>query len=420
MPRKNPYSLPKDYIDRLRVLGYQLNDINNMGTEDVQSILLHQVYNPSLAPTSTTSQGAVDLYSFSPESASVPSSKSSTEPKRTESLKEELDRVQKEVNDKLEEKIKSAKEGVVGGGKPLTRDQVASETERLQNLADAVQKASTDNATTSGTPLKGGAAKGKKEKTPEEIFSEEATLRAKFAKVNVQRTNEINSLQHDIFRAEIANKRAELAFAKASKTEQDRVIGKAQTEAKAEDKLRTSQAGNTAFYNEKIAPYPKVVEAFTNVDPRFADPTKATYKEAPMQQGYKKTTASFVDEYGKTQTLPVVSDANGNAVDILGKKYKSFGEQLRQNYSEVLRWTIAVSLLYAPMQKLNELTTEMIQNQSRLAQVAVTLGTTTEANNRVFEAAAKIAKETGTSVEGVIEGYNLAVRATGDASTATE
>lgn len=397
MPRKDVYSLPKDYIKRLQRLGWGSEEIAGMTTDQVQSLLFNQTQAPpaSIMPPGNVPQanaGPLSYRNKPPDPQVYYRSLPTDQPQPLPSNRE---------------------------------DRIAAETQRLQNLADQINAEEARQAASSA-PKSGnvgaGASSGSKavqdqlryaNRTQNILLRQAITERKTANREENQAYNrgmsEAKQEEAILEREQKARIRQESTAIREANKRQNEIFSEAIKERK-----------NAAFFNEQVAPYDQIVNQFSGVDPRFVDPTKATFKTKPMQQGYREISSTFIDEYGKNQTLKVVADQQGNAVDTLGKKYKSFGEQLKQNYAEVMRWSIAVSLLYAPMQKLSELTQAMVENQTRLAQVAVTLGTSQEATNRIFDAAAKIAKETGTNVEGVIEGYNLAVRATGDAATATE
>ena len=62
----------------------------------------------------------------------------------------------------------------------------------------------------------------------------------------------------------------------------------------------------------------------------------------------------------------------------------------------------------------------MIANEAKLADITIALGQATSDVSKIFKVAADVADETGESVQGVLEGYELAVRATGGVSNSIE
>jgi TP901 family phage tail tape measure protein len=82
---------------------------------------------------------------------------------------------------------------------------------------------------------------------------------------------------------------------------------------------------------------------------------------------------------------------------------------------EVLKWTIAIGVIYGPIRKLGEMLTEMKQIQLAMVDVQIVLGNSTEKMNIAFEASARVATETSSTLLGVIQGYSLAAGAAASA-----
>ncbi len=106
-------------------------------------------------------------------------------------------------------------------------------------------------------------------------------------------------------------------------------------------------------------------------------------------------------------------------VNQLGQQLKStqrhlrtFGGAIVRDIVEVAKWTVAIAIVYAPLRRLQQTMQEMVQVEAKLADVQVALGASTSSLNLVWEESATVARELGVSVEGVIDGYVLAVRAT--------
>jgi hypothetical protein len=123
---------------------------------------------------------------------------------------------------------------------------------------------------------------------------------------------------------------------------------------------------------------------------------------------------------GVVRNLSVTVDKFGTILTDTQKRFRTFTQAIFRDIGEVAKWSIAVSLVYAPMYKLNQLVDEMIENEARLAEVMVALGSATQSTQEVFSAVAKAANDAGESISGVLEGYAFAYRATGDIKDATE
>jgi TP901 family phage tail tape measure protein len=116
----------------------------------------------------------------------------------------------------------------------------------------------------------------------------------------------------------------------------------------------------------------------------------------------------------------VLRNDNGAVWTQQAKGVQTFTQQLGHNIKELAMWSIGMGLIYGPMTKLNELVQTAITNQALLAKVTITLGESQSATGKIFSNAAKIARETGVSIDGIIAGYNTAFRATGDITDKTE
>lgn len=123
---------------------------------------------------------------------------------------------------------------------------------------------------------------------------------------------------------------------------------------------------------------------------------------------------------GIYEQLSVTTDRYGNVLQDSQKRFRSFGDTIARNIREVAKWTIAVQLIYGPMRKFQELMTLMVDNEALLADVTISVGRSFDNLGDVFSVAADVAKETGESINGVLQGFELAFRATGSAATETE
>jgi TP901 family phage tail tape measure protein len=116
----------------------------------------------------------------------------------------------------------------------------------------------------------------------------------------------------------------------------------------------------------------------------------------------------------------VMQNDNGRVWTQNAKGLQTFTQQLGHNIKELAMWSIGMGLIYGPLTKMNELVQTAITNQSLLAKVTITLGEAQSATGKIFDNSAKIARETGVAIDGVIAGYNTAFRATGDIADRTE
>jgi TP901 family phage tail tape measure protein len=113
------------------------------------------------------------------------------------------------------------------------------------------------------------------------------------------------------------------------------------------------------------------------------------------------------------ERLNMTLDKNGNILRSTQRQYRTWGDAIVRDTSEVLKWTIAVSLIYAPMRKASEMFQEMIENQSKLADVQIATGGTTKQMADTFKSLAEVASATGEHVVGAVEAFRQAYQATG-------
>lgn len=123
-------------------------------------------------------------------------------------------------------------------------------------------------------------------------------------------------------------------------------------------------------------------------------------------------TASLEHDVGITRRATITTDAFGNVLKSTSKNLRTFGAGIVANISKVAQWTAAIAIVYAPMRLLNTLTEQAVEIESKLADVQISLVSGQESLDKVWKESTVIAKELGVGVEGVIDGYVLAVRAT--------
>ncbi len=102
----------------------------------------------------------------------------------------------------------------------------------------------------------------------------------------------------------------------------------------------------------------------------------------------------------------------GKELRTTSRQLRTFGAGVARDIVEVTKWSIAIAIVYAPMKKLTDLMREAVQIESKLADVQVALVNSTTSLEQVWQQSAIVARELGVSVEGVVDGYVLATRAT--------
>lgn len=133
---------------------------------------------------------------------------------------------------------------------------------------------------------------------------------------------------------------------------------------------------------------------------RPSDVSIATFEKVDETTQAVTRAEITVDKYGRTLTRT-------------NKRLLGFTDAIIRNTQEILRWSVGVGLVYGTMYRLQELMKLAIDNETKLADIAVVLGDAQRDVNTIFEEAATVANETGENINAVLETYSLAYRAVG-------
>jgi len=101
----------------------------------------------------------------------------------------------------------------------------------------------------------------------------------------------------------------------------------------------------------------------------------------------------------------------GQVLTDFSNRFSTLTQRIARNTKEFIGWTAAVTLVYLPLQKLGQLMQDTIDQEARLADVAIVMQLSQKGLNQVFFDAADIARKTGESLTGVVEGYAMAAQA---------
>lgn len=138
---------------------------------------------------------------------------------------------------------------------------------------------------------------------------------------------------------------------------------------------------------------------------------KDVYTQEPA--GVSILKFAMEDAQGITQKLEVTVDRVGNVLTRTNRRLLGFTDAIIRNTQEVLKWAVGVGIVYGSIYKLQELIRVAIDNEVKLADIAVVLGDAQRDVNQIFDEAAKVALATGESINDVLETYSLAYRAVG-------
>jgi TP901 family phage tail tape measure protein len=173
---------------------------------------------------------------------------------------------------------------------------------------------------------------------------------------------------------------------------------------------------------------PKQLETLAKLYPKVAkvaqkygitmDKLTSVHREAST--GITTFSLATKDANGVMNKLNITTNKTGKILQDSQKRFRGFFSTVGRNIQEALKWSIAIQLVWGPLKKLGELVETMIDNESKLANVTIALGQEQTNTAKIFALSAEIAKETGESINGVIEGYELAIRATGGIADESE
>lgn len=137
-------------------------------------------------------------------------------------------------------------------------------------------------------------------------------------------------------------------------------------------------------------------------------------KKVVTQQPAGVSTLSFQKNIdGVIQKTEITVDRFGQTLFKTNRRLLGFVDAVIENTKELIRWSVGVTLVYGGIRKLDELVKTAIENQTKLADVTVALGSAQRSVNAIFEDAGKIAEKTGENISGVLEAYVMAYRAVG-------
>lgn len=132
-----------------------------------------------------------------------------------------------------------------------------------------------------------------------------------------------------------------------------------------------------------------------------------------LSNGITTVRLSAQDAEGATVKYTAHIDQAGNILEDTQKRFRTFGDAIRRDIVEVLKWTIAVSAIYAPLRKMQELMVQATEQQSAMADIAIKLGDNQQYLADVFQSSVEVANQTSSSLDGVIKSYGQAIATTG-------
>jgi len=126
---------------------------------------------------------------------------------------------------------------------------------------------------------------------------------------------------------------------------------------------------------------------------------------------------SRIDDNGILQeagTLELFIDKNGNKIPNVTRQFQTFTSGIMRNTRELLKWTLAMGLIYGPLSKAQELISDMIANEAALAKATRAMSGENTTSAQVFDDVYKSAKLAGESLTGTLDAFTQAYRAKGN------
>lgn len=126
------------------------------------------------------------------------------------------------------------------------------------------------------------------------------------------------------------------------------------------------------------------------------------------------------NEGGINRNLDVFTNKQGGASAGISNQFRSFGQGVVRDIGELTKWSLALAAVYGPMQKLQELMQIMVSNQSKLADATIAANLPFKEQGAIFQIVSRTAQTTGESIDGVIDAFTQAYKATGQYNTQSE
>jgi TP901 family phage tail tape measure protein len=185
----------------------------------------------------------------------------------------------------------------------------------------------------------------------------------------------------------------------------------AERAAKAAEAARKEEE-RLASIREKVATDPRYREALQQAEARGLGIGNLTNIE---DRGGNVQRLKFAQTQGgiNQQFNPYVNMLSGKSTPGLSSQFRTFGSDILRDIGQFTKWSIAIAAVYTPMQKLGELMTIMVDNESRLADATIAANVPFEKSGEIFDTVAVSANAAGESINTTIDAYTQAIRAAG-------
>jgi len=128
----------------------------------------------------------------------------------------------------------------------------------------------------------------------------------------------------------------------------------------------------------------------------------------------------FQEADGYIRKMTVTVDQFGTVTSTANRRLQGFGESLARDTLEFIKWSLAITLVLGPLQEINKLAQEAVQQQDKLVDTTIALGDSQKSLNTIYDNAYKISQQVSEETGNVVEAFTLAYRATGGVTAETE
>lgn len=123
---------------------------------------------------------------------------------------------------------------------------------------------------------------------------------------------------------------------------------------------------------------------------------------------------------GITRRANIVMNRQGEIVETVKRKYEGMGTAIANNITKVIRWGIAMGVVYGGLQRIRSTITEMINLQTAFADIQIITGRRLDELGNSLDAVVEAAEDVGITLGEATATFEKALRAAGHLTTETE
>jgi TP901 family phage tail tape measure protein len=128
-----------------------------------------------------------------------------------------------------------------------------------------------------------------------------------------------------------------------------------------------------------------------------------------------------VDELTKmTEKMRLFNTPAGGNIESTSRQFQTLTSAIGRDIRELTKWSIAIAVIYGPLNALKSLMADMVENETRLANAMIAVTGSTLRMGEIFNIAKQAADELGTGVSDTINSFTMAYRATGNLGSSFE